>query len=97
MHITSAAREFDFSNYMNKMALRALEHAALVSRDEDAREARRAAAVLLQPRLQPRRAEVTQSLVGSLRLIRLQYKIVTKRQFEHFPEFFRRNFRLMGC
>jgi hypothetical protein len=90
MHITSAAREFDFSNYMNKMALRALEHAALVSRDEDAREARRAAAVLLQPR----RAEVT--VVGSLRL-RLQYKIVTKRQFEHFPEFFRRNFRLMGC
>ena len=33
---------------MNKMAPRAVEHAALVSGDDDAREARRAAAVQLR-------------------------------------------------
>jgi hypothetical protein len=49
MHITSTTREFDFlfCNYMDKMAPWALEHAALVSGDDDAREAGRAAAVQL--------------------------------------------------
>ena len=37
-----------FCNYMNKMAPRALEHSVLVSGDDDAREAGRAAAVQLR-------------------------------------------------
>ena len=57
MHVTSTARDFDFNlifcNCMNKMALRALGHAAHVMRDEDAREGRRAGAV------QQRRVEDT--------------------------------------
>ena len=50
MHITSTTREFDFlfCNYMDKMAPRALEHAALVSGDDDARKAGRAAAEQLR-------------------------------------------------
>jgi hypothetical protein len=49
MIFTSTARNFDFNlifcNFMNKMALRAVGHAAHVMRDEDAREGRRAGAV----------------------------------------------------
>jgi hypothetical protein len=37
-----------FCTYMNKMVPRALEHAALASGDDDAREAGRAAAVQLR-------------------------------------------------